>query len=122
MKTQLPILIGIALLLAASLVMGSYLVIYHHDYAIEMEDLEIHSKEYQGGVLTITLSTTVDGEFLYRVTGEENEDGDFELTFHGGKQPSLAQKPGSKKATLTVEIPAGYGKVVCGRNTLYTIS
>ena len=107
MKTQLPILIGIALLLAASLVMGSYLVIYHHDYAIEMEDLEIHSKEYQGGVLTITLSTTVDGEFLYRVTG---------------KQPSQAQKPGSKKATLTVEIPAGYGKVVCGRNTLYTIS
>ena len=122
MKMQLPILIGISLLVMLSLVMGSYLVIYHHDYEIDMEDLEIHAKEYKGGVLTVTLSTTMEGEFVYRVTGDENEDGNFELTFHGGKQPSLSKTPGSQKVVLTVEIPKGYEKVVCGKTTLYTFS
>lgn len=121
-EVRLQFLIGVSLLLAFSLVLGSYFVIYHHDYEIEMADLEVHSKDYKGGVLTVTVSTTLDGEFLYRVTGAENEDGNYELTFHGGKQPSLAQTPGDKKAVLTVEIPDGYEKVVCGKTTLYTFS
>lgn len=122
MKLQLPILIGIALLVAVSLVLGSYLVIYHHDYEIDMEDMEIHFTDYKNGVLTITVSSNLKGEFLYRVTGEENEDGNYELTFHGGKQPSLAQNPGNSKAVFSVEIPAGYGKVVCGKTTLHSLT
>ena len=122
MKMQLPILMGIALLLAVSLVLGAYLVIYNHDYEIEMDELEIHLKEYKNGVLTVTVSSTLEGQFLYSVSGDVNEDGNYELTFYGGKQSSLAQNPGNAKAVFAVEIPAGYGKVVCGNTTLHNLT
>ena len=122
MKLQLPILIAISLLLTAALVMGSYLAVYHHAYEVDMDRLDILSKEYKDGKLTVSLTTTLAGEFLYDVEAAENDDGNFELTFLGGKQPSLAQKPGQKEAVFTVEIPKGYEKVVCGKTVLYTFS
>ena len=122
MKIQLPILIGISLLLAFSLVAGAYLVVYHHDYEVKYKELDIVSKQYEDGVLTITVASALDGEFLYSVEGAENEDGNYELTFLGGKQPALAQKPGKAEAVFRIPIPDGYEKVVCGTTTLYTIS
>ncbi len=122
MKLRLDVVIGISLLLTVCLVIGSYLAIYHHSYEIDMDELEVVSKEYKNGVLTVRVSCDMKGEFLYRVKGSENADGDYELTFFGGKQPDLAQTPGKAQAVFTIEIPAGYTKIVCGKTTFHTIS
>jgi len=119
---RLPVLIAISLLLTLCVVMASYLIIYHHSYEIAYEDLEIGETTYENGVLTVTVNASMEGEYLYRVIGAPNDKGEFELTFRGGKQAALAQKAGKNEATFTIEIPAGYKKVVCGKATVYTIS
>lgn len=119
---RLPILIVIALLLTLCVAMASYLIIYHHSYEIEYEELEIGATSYENGVLTITVNASMEGEYIYRVIGAPNDEGEFELTFRGGKQPALAQDPGEHIATFTVEIPSEYKKVVCGKATVYTVS
>lgn len=119
---RLPVIIAISLLLTLCLVMAAYLVIYHHSYEVEYEDLEIGETSYENGVLTVTVESSLEGEYLYRVIGAPNEKGEYELTFRGGKQPAKAQRSGEQSATFTIEIPKGYTKVVCGKSTLYTIS
>ncbi len=119
---RLPVLIAMALLLTACVVMASYLLIYHVSYEIEYEDLEVTETQYADGVLTVTVKTETAGEYLYRVIGAPNEKGEFELTFRGGKQASLAQTPGENSATFEIEIPDEYKKIVCGKSTVYTIT
>lgn len=119
---RLPILIAISLLLTLCLVMASYLVIYHHSYELEYADLEIGETTYENGILTVTVNASMEGEYLYRVIAAPNDEGEYELTFRGGKQAALAHTPGEASATFTVEIPDGYERVVCGESTIYTIT
>ncbi len=120
--SRLPVLIAIVLLLSLCVVMASYLVIYNFSYELEYKEIDIEETSYENGVLTITLKASMEGEYLYRVIGAPNEKGEYELTFRGGKQPALAQTPGESLATFTVEIPAGYTKVVCDKSILHSIS
>ena len=118
---RLPILIVMALLLTASVVMASYLLIYHASYEIEYDDIEVTETQYADGVLTLKVKTEIPGEYLYRVIGAPNEKGEFELTFRGGKQGALAQTKGEDTAVFEIEIPDEYKKIVCGKSTVYTI-
>lgn len=119
---QTALLVAAALLLTLCLSAASYFVCANHSYTIGYSDLQIDEYHLEGNTFTIKVSADLDGEYLYKVLATQNgEPGELELTFRGGKQPSLAQTPDKAEATFEIEVPAGTTRIVCDDMTVYTI-
>lgn len=117
-----PLLVIVSLLLTACIASVSYLCIYYHSYELEYDELNFESYDFDNGILTVRVRAATDGEYLYKVLAGSNENaGEWELTFRGGKQQALAQNPESVIAKFTIEIPAGTTRVVCDGTTVYRI-
>lgn len=117
-----PLLVIVSLLLTVCIASVSYLCIYYDSYELEYGELDFESYDFDNGILTVRVRSAADGEYLYKVLAGSNENaGEWELTFRGGKQKALAQNPESVIAKFSIEIPAGTNRVVCGENTVYRI-
>ena len=114
-------LIVMALVLTACLSIAAWLAVYHMPQKLSYDELEFDGYEMNGDVLTIRVHAKLDGAYLYRVGMHENENGELELTFRGGKQPALAQTKNTSQAVFEITVPSDVRKVVCGTHTLYSV-
>ena len=116
-----PLLIAVALALTALIAASSYFVCVFSSCEVGYADLSIKEHSYDNHTFTIEVSVDEDGMYLYKVLATQNSEGDLELTFRGGKQPSMAQTPNKAVATFQIDVPAGTQRIVCDGMTVYTI-
>ena len=114
-------LIAMALILTVCLVTASWLAVYYMPQKLSYDELEFGEYEMNGDVLTVRVHAKLNGAYVYRVSMHENENGELELTFRGGKQQALAQTKNTSEAVFLITVPSDVRKVVCGTHTLYSV-